>query len=305
MKKVVITGSDGFVGRNLVRAWHNKYDLITIDLPPSLFDLKSHEYNPKIKTQHLSLDLRDEQYVLADYFSGVDTVIHLAARTRINPSWHDYKDYYDTNVSATQELYTLARTKRVKRFVYFSSSSVYGNSSGASKETDRLHPTNPYAISKASAEMALQAEALRGGPDLIIVRPFTMYGDFMAFGDNALAIARFIDNSSKDIPLQLDAGGFQERDYTHVNDTIQALDLIMEKAQHGDIFNVGTGRSISIKSIADVISSLQVITPARTGHIDKTLADISRLEALGYRPKEDFFTWLQNFLDQYKLKKNF
>lgn len=306
MKRVVITGSNGFVGRNLVRAWHKKYDLVTVDLPPSLFDVSTVEpFGSLVETFHCPADLRDEQYAIADYIVNTDTIVHLAARTRINQSWAEYKDYYMTNVAATQELYAHAREKRVKKFIYFSSSSVYGNNSRAMCETDSLHPTNPYAISKVAAEMALQAEAQRGGPDLIIVRPFTMYGDFMNFGENALAVAKFINNASKEIPLQLDAGGMQERDYTHVDDAIQALDIIMEKGQHGDIFNIGTGTCISIKKIADAISSLQVVTPPRTGHIDRTLADIGRLKALGYEPRSDFFWWLQNFLDRYKLVKHF
>lgn len=301
MKKILITGANGFFGKNLFEAWYDKYELIGIDMPPELFDSGRTRINPIIYV----CDLREDTHLLHQYLKDVDVVIHCAARARIEPSWNDYADYYDTNITASQTLLRMCQLQGVKRFVYFSSSSVYGNNNCVpQRESDPLCPTNPYAVSKMAAEAALRVQALKGNTELLIVRPFTMYGDYMSFGAYSLAIAKFIRAYQKDEPLMLDGGGHQTRDFVHVSDAIAALELVMLKGTHNEVYNIGSGKVVSIKQLADCISKKQVITPLRVGAVETTHADITKLSLLGYKPKIEVLEWLTQHMKNHILIEN-
>jgi len=300
MQRILITGIDGFFGRNLVKRWMNKHELIGIDLPPDLFNQTSDLVKWHHSINHI--DLRDDSSYYKFLLADVDVVIHCAAKTRIDPSWAEYPDYYNTNITASQSLFKACQEAGVKKFVYFSSSSVYGNSDKETQsETDPVRPTSPYAVSKAAAEMALLAQALKGKTELIIVRPFTMYGEYMNFSTYSLVIAKFLKALSNDEPLMLEGNGSQRRDFIHADDAIDALDLIVEHGHHGDVFNIGTGRTVTIKELADTVSSKQILAPSRTGAVQSTCADISKLTRLGYQPKVLILEWLTKQVAEYKL----
>jgi UDP-glucose 4-epimerase len=300
MKRILITGIDGFFGRNLVQTWLDKYELIGIDLPPQLFDEDSQTLAWYQSINHI--DLREDPAYYKDVLLGVDTVIHCAAKTRIDPSWAEFADYYTTNITASQQLLKSCQELGIKKFIYFSSSSVYGNNgTDIQSEDSPMFPTSPYAVSKMAAEYALKAQALKGDTELIIVRPFTMYGPFMRTGTYSLVIAKFIKAYINNVPLVLEGTGNQTRDFIHVTDAIAALELIMEYGNHGDVFNIGTGNSVTIKELADVVSPRQIIAPARTGAIGRTCADISKLTNLGYEPKIQVLEWLTDHLREIKL----
>jgi nucleoside-diphosphate-sugar epimerase len=303
--KIMITGACGFLGRNLVRYLETTYpDLVLVDLPLDLFDtdVTSHWHQ-----NHLvyHADINEDFSVVVDRMKGVDIVIHLANKSRIQASWTRYAEYYKTNITGSHKLFECAQNHGVKKFIYVSSSSVYGNSQHtAQKETDQLAPTNPYAISKAAAEWALTVQAEGKDTELIIVRPFTMYGDWMDYGDNALVIGKFIRAWQQGHPLMLDGGGAQTRDFLHATDAVAGLKLILEKGKHGDIFNLGTGESVTVKQLADCISNSQIVTPKRKGVVDHTKADITKLQALGYNPTIKVLDWLTDTVQELKLKEN-
>lgn len=300
MKRILITGIDGFFGRNLVHRWLNQYELIGIDLPPQLFNEDSETLAWHHSINHV--DLREDPSYYKDIMVGVDTVIHCAAKTRIDPSWAEFPDYYTTNITASQQLLKVSQELGVKKFIYFSSSSVYGNNgTDCQTEDSPLCPSSPYAVSKMAAEYALRAQAMKGDTELIIVRPFTMYGPFMRTGTYSLVIAKFIKAFINDVPLLLEGTGNQTRDFIHVDDAINALELIMEYGNHGDVFNIGTGQSVTIKQLANVVSSKQILAPSRTGAIGTTCADISKLTNLGYEPKIQVLKWLTDHLNDIKL----
>jgi nucleoside-diphosphate-sugar epimerase len=270
--KILVTGSSGFFGKNLFEQWHNRYNLAGIDIQ--------------------DCNIKDTDS-LVSYVKGSDVVIHCAARTRIEPSWIDYQDYYETNLTASHRLFELCQQQGVKKFIYFSSSSVYGNSEHLIQiESDVLKPTNPYAVSKAAAEQALTAQAQKGSTELIIVRPFTMYGKYMEVSSYSLVIPRFFAAVRENKPLLLEGGGEQTRDFVHVDDAVSALEIILKQGKAGDIYNIGSGMSYSVKEIANLISTNQQIVPARVGHVKNTKADISKLVKLGYRPKHNLVQWI-------------
>lgn len=305
MTKILITGANGFFGRNLIRSWRNRHTLYGIDLPTHLSKNATREpYADYLSSIVAPCDITGHDLVpLMSQMTRSEIVIHLAAKTRITPSWNEQQSYYNTNLIGSLSAFEIAQGLGVKKFVYFSSSSVYGTNKNMS-EYSAMNPTNPYAVSKMAAETALTVQANKGDTELIIVRPFTMYGDFMALGKYSLAISKFLEAWEKDEPLILEGTGSQSRDFVHADDAIQALELILEKAKHLDIFNIGTGTTASIKSIADFISDKQILGPARTGHIERTCADITRLTALGYKPKVDLFEWLTDELAKRTITKN-
>lgn len=304
MKRILITGIDGFFGRNLTKRWMSEYDLIGIDLPRELFDVDKETLKWQQSINHV--DLRDEASFYSFLLDGVDTVIHCAARTRINASWNEYADYYATNITASQQLFAAAQQRGVKKFVYFSSSSVYGNSLNTMQsETDILAPTNPYAVSKMAAEYALKAQAQLGNTELIIVRPFTMYGEYMSYGKYSLVIAKFLKAFARNDPLMIDGTGEQRRDFVHAEDAMDALELIMEHGQNGDVYNIGTGQTASVNELAAVVSHRQIRVPDRPGPVSTTCADITRLQALGYEPKIKVKDWLTMQVEELKLKTLF
>jgi len=276
MLKILITGSAGFVGRNLIDQLVKRHTVTGCDL---------------VQPADFILDLNSNYS--SDLLQHYNIVLHCAAKTRIPASWDNYRDYYETNITASQRLLAQCQAAGVRKLIYFSSSSVYGNNGCELQHEDGpVAPASPYAVSKLASEYALMAQATKGDTQLIIVRPFTMYGEYMDHGAGALAIAKFLNAKKAGEPLILEGGGQQRRDYVHIRDAAQAIGLIIESGQHGDIYNIGSGVNVSIKEIADCISSNQIIAPARHNDTVSTLACIDKLRRLGYAPQVDILDWL-------------
>ncbi len=299
MSTILITGSNGFFGKNLVKVWQHSHRLIGVD------DNSNAIVNKELH-ERFDIDYYYQNLLETPFVPGIedtDIVVHLAAKTRITPSWESFGNYYTTNIVASQNLLKCAQEHGVKKFVYFSSSSVYGNSTKQMSEADRLHPTNPYAVSKMAAEAALLAQAQQGNTELIIVRPFTMYGDYMNYGKGSLAISKFIAAIEQDQPLTIEGDGLQERDFIHASDAIKALELVIEHGRSNEIYNIGTGKYVTIKSIADHLSPDQINVQRRTGEVQRTWADISKIKEFGFMPEVDLYEWLNVYLEKLSIKR--
>jgi len=293
---ILITGACGFLGRNLVEFLnHTDHQITLADLVDT--NLKGHVVH--------SVDIVNEHIKLSTLMEGKDVVIHAANIARIEPSWTNYPQYYNSNIAGSQTALKIAQSQNVKKFVYISSSSVYGQTNGEpSREIDSLQPTNPYGVSKMAAEHALRVQSQCSDTELIIVRPFCMYGEFMDRGPNGLVISKFIQTWAQGQSLSLDGDGLQTRDFIHASDAVKGLIKIVDQGKHGDIFNLGSGTSVAIKDLADIVSDQQIPKPRRIGHVDCTLADISRLQGLGFEPKVDVRQWLTTAMQELKLKNH-
>ncbi len=306
MKRILVTGAAGFLGRNITHYLKDKYDLVLVDQDPeewTNFQLEPFDPNLPIAKADLYSDL----FVYAALLDKVDVVIHCANRARIDPSWLDYQSYYKTNIADTHKFFQLCQEHNVKKFIYISSSSVYGNNGqSAQTEDGPLNPSSPYAVSKLAAEWALRVQSQKAWiTELIIVRPFTMYGAYMDYGERALMIPRYMKALVDNQPLFIHGDGDQRRDFVHAADAVQALELIVEKGIRDEIYNIGSGTSTSVKEIADVVSNKQVKVPDRIGQVRSTFADITKLKSLGYEPKVNVIDWISNQVEQFnKRKKN-
>lgn len=299
--KILITGACGFLGRNLVEHLERDHELVLLDRPPNLFD-ETVQGKWFLERLIYHFDINQDIEHIKDKMRGVDVVIHAAARARISPSWAEYPDYYRTNISGSQRMLSLCQKMGVKKFIYISSSSVYGNNGQAKQsEAGPTMPTNPYAVSKLAAEHALRVQAQDSDTELVIVRPFTMYGQYMDYSEHCLVIAKFLRAWRQGEPLLIDGGGIQRRDFIHADDAVRGLDLIIKYAHHGDIYNLGTGHSVSIKELADVISDRQIITPLRKGHVDVTCADMVKLKLICFVPRIRVIDWLRNTVEEIKI----
>lgn len=304
MKRILITGAAGFLGRNLTYFLKERYQLVLADQDPERwtnFQLEPHD--PNIKIEYA--DLNEDLFVYAALLDKVDVVIHCANRARIDPSWLEYQQYYQTNISDTQKFFQLCQEHNVKKFIYISSSSVYGNNGQEVQTEDGpLNPSSPYAVSKMAAEWALRVQSQKAWiTELIIVRPFTMYGAYMDYSDRALMIPRYMKALVDGNPLFLHGDGLQRRDFVHASDAVQAIELLIEKGQRDEIYNIGSGTSTGIKEIADVVSMKQVKVPDRMGQVRSTLADISKLQKLGYEPKVNVVEWISKQVEQFNQRK--
>jgi len=301
--RIMITGARGFLGRNLADALKDNHKLVLVDKAPELFDSKD-EIDYSLTYVHTA-DVFEDMYEMKSYMKGVDVILNCAARTRIPKSWTHYTEYYTDNITGTAQLFHLASNMGVKKFIQFSSSSVYGNNGHHVQHEDSpLIPTNPYAVSKLAGEHALRVQAEDSDTELVIVRPFTMYGQYMKYGDDGLVIAKFLEALKHNEPLVLHRAGLPSRDFLHSSDAVRAIQLIIEHSKHGDVFNLGTGKSVTIKELADCVSSKQIHAPDRRGPVSRTCADIGRLRKIGFNPSIDVLVWLTAEANEVKMQQS-
>ena len=262
--KILITGAAGFLGSHLVTALKDLYDVLALDK-------NYHEFDEQVQFLWQPFETVDRLNI-----EDVSAVIHCANEARIDPSWQHYEKYYQTNLTNTAKFFEYCQSIGIKKFIYVSSSSA-------------KHPFNPYAISKLASEYTLKA--LTKDCQLIIARPFTIYGPGMVLGNRGTAIGKFIDRYLNKLPLEVRGEGTQRRDYIHVDDVVRAMLLLLDKADPGT-YDVGTGQNVSINEIADVFET-NVLHAIPKGIEYDTLADRSDLEQFGFAADQRVLKWLK------------
>jgi len=310
---VLITGGAGFIGSHLAeRMLADGRRVVVLDNFDTFYD-------PEIKRRNVSGaltepayelvegDIRDEKAVdrvLADF--EVSSVVHLAARAGVRPSIADPVLYSSVNLDGTSVLLEACRRHGVGRFVFGSSSSVYGNNPKVPfAETDPVdHPISPYAATKKSGEVLCHVYHHLYGMDVACLRFFTVYGPRQR---PEMAIHRFAALLADGRPIVQFGDGSSARDYTYISDIVEGIVRAHARCSGYRVFNLGGSQTITLSElsaeIADGLGAELTVDrqPSQPGDVDRTWADISRAgEELEWAPQTDIHEGLRKFLDWFK-----
>jgi UDP-glucose 4-epimerase len=281
-KRVLVTGGAGFIGSHLTRSLVEDNDVRVLD------DLSTGQAANVPDDAELRVgDVRDQDRVTAA-IDGVDVVFHEAAEISVEQSVDDPIRTNAVNADATLQLLEAAR-RADARVVLASSAAVYGHPNAVPvAETHPTAPTSPYGVSKLAAdEYARLYESLYGLPT-VALRYFNVYGPGQT-GDYAGVVSAFLEQARRDDPITIYGDGDQTRDFVHVRDVVDANRRAATTDAVGDAFNVGTGRSLPIRELAEEIRDVVgadspiVHEDARDGDVRHSRADVSKArEALGF-----------------------
>ena len=295
MKKAIITGGAGFIGSHLVDA------LVNLGIQVSIIDDfstgKVENVNKKAYCWKQDISIVDINE-LTDFMKGVDTVFHLAALARVQPSIEQPLPYHDANVTGTHNLLVAASRAGVDKFIFSSSSSVYGNASTPTSESHPKNPISPYALHKLIGEQYCKLFSTLYDIDTVSLRYFNVYGDRMNLeGAYRLAIPIFASQIKEGKPCTINNDGEQRRDFTYVGDVVDAniKCALNKKRFNGDVFNIGNGSNTSVNELVDMLGGekgkgIKVVEPF------ETLADNAKaLLDLDWVPQGDLSTWISNY----------
>lgn len=295
-RHVVVTGAAGFVGSHLVDALLARGDRVTgIDCFTPYYDPEVKRANLTAASTHpaftlVDADLRDAE--LGPIFDGADTVYHQAAQPGVRLSWSDgFGEYVTHNVLATQRLLEAARDAGIRRFVYASSSSVYGNQERfPTVETDLPRPYSPYGVTKLAAEHLCGLYAENWGVPTVALRYFTVFGPRQR---PDMSIHRLCDAVLTGAPFPRFGDGRQIREFTYVQDIVGAnLAAAVADVPPGTVVNVAGGGEILLNQLIDLVGELagtEVVVenhPAQAGDAKRNGGATDRArELLGWEPR--------------------
>lgn len=316
MKKgrYLVTGGAGFIGSHLV-------DRLLLEDPARLVVVDNFDdfYSPQIKRGNIASHLSHPSYRLVeadirDYnklrqlFSEevIETVVHLAAKAGVRPSVSDPRTYQEVNVGGTLNVLDLAQRNGIKKFVFGSSSSIYGpTATPPFREDAPLNPISPYAATKAAGELLAHTYSHLYDMQIVCLRFFTVYGPRQR---PDLAIHKFARLIASHSPIPVYGDGSSERDFTYINDIIQGIMAsIAYEATPFEVINLGESQTITVNRLIELLEAAlgekAIIDrqPAQPGDMPRTHADIGKARRLlGYKPTTAVEDGIKKFVDWMK-----
>jgi UDP-glucose 4-epimerase len=291
----LVTGGAGFIGSHIAEALVRRGDRVRV--LDNFSTGRRENLEPLGAIDLVEGDLQDADTVRRAV-AGVDGVFHQAALRSVPRSVDDPLSSNEVNVTGTLVLLLACREAGVRRVVYASSSSVYGDDPALPKvETLATRPISPYAVSKLAAEHYCQTFARLYGLETVSLRYFNVFGPRQnPESKYSAVIPRFLALALAGAPLEVHGDGEQSRDFTYIDNVVQGNLLAMSApGVSGEVFNIACGTRHSLLAIADAIADFlgrrlpRAHTTSRPGDVRHTLADISKAEMLlGYRPTVDF-----------------
>lgn len=278
--KILVTGGAGFVGTNLIkRLLTQNHSIISID-----------NYNTGLHSNHqdgavyINEDISNLHKQSKYFWEKFDVVFHLAAIARIQPSFDNPKEYFETNASATFDLAKLCAEAKIP-LIYAGSSSHH---SGKFK--------NPYTFSKDIGEEVIKLCEQHFGLKASITRFYNVYGPHQLLeGGYTTLIGRWINNIKNNIQCEIYGDGEKRRDFTHVDDIVDALIMIMEQQAYGYNFELGRGKNYSVNEIAKAFNINPIHKNNKPGEAQDTLnTDTTANDVLGWNPTKDVLDYIQN-----------
>lgn len=307
IQTVAVTGAAGFIGSHLCEALlADGRQVVGLDNFDSFYDpaIKHRNLAGCLSQPGFSLiegDVRDGEAV-DRLMGGVDCVVHLAARAGVRPSIENPLLYQDVNVGGTATLLEAARRHAVRRFIFASSSSVYGNNEKVPfAETDNVdHPISPYAATKRAGELLCHTYHHLFDLSVTCLRFFTVYG---ARQRPDLAIHKFTRLIEAGEPIPVFGDGSMMRDHTYIDDIIAGVRAAIARCDGFRIYNLGESEPVALSDLVAAIEralgkkAIIERRPQPPGDVDRTYADVSRArEELGYRPQTRLGEGLKRFV---------
>ncbi|WGN90061.1 dTDP-glucose 4,6-dehydratase [Ligilactobacillus faecis] len=300
MKNLLVTGGAGFIGSNFIRYILNKYsryrivNLDSLTYAGNIHNLDDLKGNPNYFFVHGNiLDQELVEYLVKKY--NIDTIVNFAAESHVDRSILRPEIFVKTNVQGTVSLLNVARALAIKKYLQISTDEVYGTlgKTGYFNESTPIAPNSPYAASKASADLLVQAYYETYGLNVNITRCTNNYGPYQ-FPEKLIPL--LISNGIDGQKLPIYGDGNYIRDWLHVYDHCQALDLVLHRGRKGEVYNIGghnerTNNDIGnmiVKELALDENSIEHVRD-RLGHDRRYAIDPTKIESeLGWRPKYTF-----------------
>jgi len=256
-KKILVTGCAGFIGSHLTeKLLAEGNSVIGIDCFRDYYDPAIKEQNISGFVNHPSFTLIREDICFMDSFPNVDYVFHLAAQAGVRASWgNSFDQYTHDNITATQRLLEWYKDKiELKKFVYASSSSVYGNAPVYPVSEDVVpQPVSPYGVTKLAGEHLCRLYYVNYGLPTVALRYFTVYGPRQR---PDMAIHKFMKAILEGREIEIYGDGTQMRDFTYVDDVVRANILAAEKGVTGEVYNIGGGNKIELLTLIHIIEKI-------------------------------------------------
>ncbi|MCE5347703.1 MAG: GDP-mannose 4,6-dehydratase [Bacteroidales bacterium] len=311
---ILVTGCAGFIGSSLTQRLLNEdYRVIGIDNFDPFYPKALKEKNLKALLYHPCFTFYEADITEPDCFSvikdNINCVVHLAAKAGVRPSIDFPSDYTKNNIFGTQNLLNWMVLKGIHKYIFASSSSVYGNSLTVPfKETQDVNETiSPYAFTKKSGEILNYTYHHLYNIDIVNLRLFTVYGPKQR---PDLAIRKFTDLIYSDKPVTLYGDGTSSRDYTFIDDIVEGIissvRLVSKSNDFFEIINLGSNHPITLIEMVNVISDAVgkkpeiIFNKMQPGDVSRTYADITKAgRLLSYSPRTPFKEGITKFVEWY------
>lgn len=307
--RVLVTGGSGFIGSNFIRFLMGKYpDCSVVNLDKLTYagnqdNLCDIADDPRYR--FVQGDIGDCDVLESIMSAGIDFVFNFAAETHVDRSIIDPTSFIRTDILGVFVLLDMSRKHNIKRFIQISTDEVYGSiEEGSFSETDPVNPSSPYSASKAGGELLVSSFVTTYGFPAIITRASNNYGPFQ-YPEKLIPL--FVTNAIEDKNLPVYGDGLNVRDWLYVLDHCEALDYILQHGQIGQIYNIGGGNERSnlvithrILEILDKPQSLIRYVTDRPGHDRRYSIDCTKLADLGWKPRHDFESGLDETIYWYR-----
>ncbi len=310
--KVLITGAAGFIGSHLSeRLLDDEWMVVGVDNFDDFYDpqIKRRNIASCLKNKNFQLveaDIRDSAAMDRTIGDGIEIIVHLAARAGVRPSIAQPLLYADVNVNGTMVLLEAAKKHKIGKFIFGSSSSVYGNNEKVpfSEDDNVGFPISPYAATKKAGELICHTYYDLYDISITCLRFFTVYGPRQR---PDLAIHKFAKLIEQGKPIPVYGDGTMMRDFTYIDDIIDGTVAAMQKCEGFNIYNLGESRPIVVNDLITEIEkalgkkAIKEYLPLQPGDVERTYADVTKaVKELGYNPKTTvqaglakFVTWLR------------
>lgn len=314
MKTVLVTGGSGFIGSNLCEK------LLALNYNVINLDNFNDYYSPLIKIKNIKNALTNTNYKVIDgdiqdknlltsifNLNSIDIIIHLAALAGVRRSLNNPLEYIDVDIKGTVNLLECARKYNIRKFIFASSSSVYGQNFLPFKETDTVvSQISPYAAAKQSGELFCKTYNNLYGVPIVCLRFFTVYGPRQR---PEMAIYNFTSRISEGRVISIFGNGTSSRDYTFIDDILDGIIGSMNLNCNFEIFNLGNSHPTNIEYLVNLIEenlgkkALIDYTLTQPGDVTHTFADISKAQKLlNYTPKISIEKGIEEFIKWFKLE---